>query len=368
MNAKISFLILSMMLLFPFAHAQATNLQPVWDAINNLGLAIQAVQQDVQNIQAFGYQFAQDVIARLDALENRVGGIETIGVQFIDDTNVRITNVEVTQTSLQNQINTIQPTSFTRANIYEVSTFGGGTTTVFCNDANDILLTGYCAGGFFGSPPQVLGILNDDFSDGEYFSNPNWLVDSGFWSATTNELIGSSALGGSISTNINMPSGQDYFLSYRIRQMSPNVMGGFKWFANTTGYNANGYDLWLFDTGNILLTRFSGGNATVLANFGPFNLGQNYDVNINHMQTGNILVYIDGNLVGNVVDTTYSGGSKITFWTGNSAGVYAFDNVRVQNAGGLPAQTGYVNVSDLNQAMGIRCSSGWEARILCLTQ
>lgn len=372
MHAKIALILCLMLIFVPFVHAQSTNLQPLWDAINNIGLAIQTIQQDIQNIQSFGIQFAQDVVARLDVLDARVDGIETVGIQFIVDTNNSIIGLQQTDENLQQQITTITntPPSFTinRSSIYEVSNSSPGTTTVYCNDATDILLTGYCAGGFFGASAQSQGILFDDFSDGEYASNPPWFTTSGTWNAGAGELIGGTTDTSTIYTNVNMQSGRDYFMSYKIRQLVPNTLGSFKWYATGTSPVANGYDLVFHETGDIRLLKWVGGSPTVLTSLGSFNPGINYDININHMQSGNILIYLDGALNANIVDTTYSGGSLVSLWTGNGASIYAFDNFSIGHDNNQLNQAGYLNVSDANQSMGILCSDSWEARIICLDQ
>ncbi|QQR92224.1 MAG: hypothetical protein IPJ89_03615 [Candidatus Iainarchaeum archaeon] len=372
MNSQIALPILLLLLITPFAHAQSTNLQPVWDAINNLGLSVQAIQQDIQNIQAFGLQFAQDVVERLDALDERVGGIEAVGTQFILDTNASIVALQQTDENLQQQINSVTtaPTAFTinRSNIYEVVNSGLGTTTVFCNDPTDILLTGYCAGGFFGGSTLGLGILLDDFSDNEYFNNPSWFVVNGTWAAGSGALVGGTADTSNIYTTVNMSGGRDYFMSFKIRQINPNTLGAFKWFATNSGAAANGYDLIFHETGNINLIKWVNGSVVPIATLGQFGPGVDYDVNINHMQNGSILVYIDGTLAANAVDTAYNGGSLISLWTGNGAGLYSFDDITVHHNDNLPSQSGYLNVTDLNQSMGILCNNSWEARILCLQQ
>ena len=371
MDSKVALALVALILLVPFAHAQSTNLQPLWDAISNLGAAIQTIQQDIQTIQTVGLQFAQEVSTRLNDLESQVTTIQEVGTQVILDMNGQITTLHATDENLQAQINGIGGSSlptYNRNNIYEVVGSGLATINLYCQDANDILLNSYCAGGFIGDNSETLGLVSDSFSDGEYLSDPTWHVFAGNWDASSTALVGGYALGGSIYTNTSMLSNREYHISLKIKQNNPGTYGAFKWYTTSPAYNSDGYDLAFNDNGNIYLTKWSNSSLSNLLNLGSFQSNLIYDVNIIHYTNGLIELFINGNLSGSITETTYSSGTMVSFWTGNNPGVFTFDDLLITYVDSNAAPSGFLNINNPNSPMGIRCNNGWEARILCYQQ
>ncbi len=384
MNAKISFLILSMVLLFPFAHAQATNLQPLWDAINNLGASIQALQQDMQTVQSVGLQVVQDVQSRLISLESQVEQIQLIGAQVILDINANMISLQQRDENLQAQINTLSPNSpipIARNKIYEVVNFDFNTNSALCNDVDDILLSGYCANGFFGEITTENEILLENFNDGDYAINPQWNLLNGMF-VVANPIGEDPALinnagnaGGELSTPI--------LFSANIFSMETKVtpLSSAQFFIGVTdspgplvGINGSGYMIGYLPiygaSPAIVLYRIDSGGFTALDTLTniPYVIGQERSIKAERDISGQWIISVDGiSYLTGVIDMNHTSFTHAHLrYVGPEASY--FDDLRFTMGQQGQFQSAFVNINDYNSPMGIRCLNNGSARVMCLQQ
>lgn len=369
-------------------HQPATN--PIWDAIHALQDAVDELdakltefygkfvdfKQKAKNVADDLNQSILAVESNLTATQAEVSSLTTTVGEAVSVTSDlaldvqthtdQIADLNSTTDSLQNQVNqlSIPIPILDRSRLYEKATIGGSSVQLFCDDAKDVLMDYYCAGGYLGNSGPQQGILFDDFSDADYSTNPHWTVNAGNWNTSAFDLIGGNFPGGSIETPVTMTAGRDHRITMKVRQIVSGTLGSIKWFTSGGGHTAPGYELVFWDNGTIYLGKTTGGSLVQLISVGTFQTNVTYNVEVVHHQNGVIDVYIDGALKGTVTDTEFTHGSVLNLWTGNGFGIFSFDDISVTYSP-IDFTGGFLNVNDLNSPMGITCNSGWEARIIC---
>jgi hypothetical protein len=332
-----------------------------------------AVQENTDSINVHSQEI-NDLNQTAAGLQTQ---IDTTNVQVITNqivTEQKINDLNQTDQGLQNQINNFS-SQIDRGKLYEVINSNPNENTAYCNDNNDILLFGYCAGTFMGEAPLSSLVFYDAFVDYEYSNNPTWTMLAG-------PFVVGGPTGGPSACEASSPS---LFLSGGFSfetQMYANQSGDELFIGVTDkpgflGQSAeNGYFIRVFANSGgstITLYRLDTGTAYALTSFQGISVPIQTDFTIKAERDSGGLwqMQLDGNPIGNpVVDSTYSNFTNVhlRFDGFQNLDAGTFDKIKITSADANFGLNGFVNVNDVNSPLGIRCQYNGRARALCLSQ
>jgi hypothetical protein len=301
--------------------------------------------------------------------------------------NASIANLQARDENLQGQINQVAvptpaSTHIDRNQIYEVLNNDPYQNSVFCNSPNDILLFGYCAGGFLVNHYSSNQSIFDNFSDLDYTNNPTWTVNQGIWdiypSIARLQGNGPGSTASSMSTPISINSvglsmsfviepnqnGEDYYLALT------NMQG------TLSTQNESGYSLVVSVNGNqsiLKLLKLWPGGYGVVYQIGAIPLTLHVDNNLSMARdpNGYWRMYADGVQYGApYYDVNYTQFSYVhlSYAPANIIPGGRIDDVNVQVLSPAPNPSAIVNISDYNSPLGITCQTNGSARVVCLQQ
>lgn len=281
--------------------------------------------------------------------------------------------------NLQSQINGIVP-GINRTNIYEVINTDINSNKVFCNDNTDIMIFAICQNGYF-DPVNSSMIVYDNFDDLDYTNNPAWTVRGGSWAINTwgpnsGKLITTSA--GGNGNYIETDSVFDSMpLTMEAKVTSNNYLEQLHIALSDNPSSLwNGYDFRLYVNGStsfLELIRVDNGNGTVLENVGGFDLhsGIEYTIKAVRNETGMWQLFLNNSQVGNsftdIAHTHFTNTFLLGYQINNSGSQFDEVKVFVEQPPSQPTSP-ILNVTNLNEAMGIQCQTNGTGRILCLQQ
>ena len=325
--------------------------------------------------------------ARLELLKNKVDALIIEFTDYKTGTDNTILGLHATDENLQEQINIVDAKPFVidRSKLYEVVNNDLNNHDAFCADNNDILLFGYCAYGFLGDPPNQELLLFDGFADFDLSNNPTWTVLYG------NLFVGNPSTGTSAgdmvcaSTSACEGSVPVSFTSMGVIMQSmiySQQTGDELTFGLTdkSGPLTQSFDkgyivrmLFNGDSSTIDLYRLDGSTAVSINHIGPMSLssGSEYVVRAERNQNEFWQLYVNGGPVGAPVqDQTYLGFSffHTKFDGAGSFDGGRFDNITVMSTDTPLNQSAFLNISNPNSPLGIRCQNNGAARIMCLKQ
>lgn len=172
-------------------------------------------------------------------------------------------------------------------------------------------------------------ILGDDFSDGDYTSDPTWTVGSGTWSAADYYLKKTSA---SAWEYISTPSTSAVAIwEYKYKAADNNAQQFFFMSSTTNPSTSNGYFVYLTTIApdRILLYRSNGGSHQQLASVNHAIDTTWHDIKITRDSSDEIKVYFDDVLKITHTDATYTSSSYV-IQRANYQNTDQIDDIRIR--------------------------------------
>lgn len=398
------------LLSFSAVHAQVPDSNdPVWDAINGilvtLGVHREKIGDLITRISLLKdefYQFADDTNANFLVMTQTTEGLQDqinitngsvqANTNTLVDHNQQLEQLvqadivfnQVDQ-NLQNQISGLG-VGVERTRIYEIVNMDLNSNIALCDDADDILMFGYCAGGLMGQPYSSFAKLYDDFSDYEFTSNPTWNVLAGSMYIGG---PGSGLLNGKLAcsntnfqcemvtptpfTSQELSFGFDFMVPSGYEDMSLLISnsGGLVGPGTHSGYfllvHAQGPSSYIAvvrtDSGipsNTYFHQVSGVN---------FVAQTEYNVRAERDSTGFWNIFLNDQQLGQgPVDNTYS---QFTYthariFSQGASAITTLDRIEVNDVDFNASTSAMVNIDNYNEPLGIRCMQNGSARAVCM--
>ncbi|MDO8647203.1 MAG: LamG-like jellyroll fold domain-containing protein, partial [Candidatus Diapherotrites archaeon] len=155
-----------------------------------------------------------------------------------------------------------------------------------------------------------VGGVFDDFSDGQYTSNPAWTVVTGTWTVLGSSFLQSDITAGSVIMTGNT-SMTDYVVDVNAsRTAAGNANWGIILRSSSTANFNNSYLVWIDGSANLNFWREVSGSGTQVGSSVAIVADWTKPHNLKVIATGSVFkVYFDDALKGTFTDTTYSTGA-----------------------------------------------------------
>ncbi len=398
------------LLIFSNVHAQVPDSNdPVWDAINGILVTLGVHREKIGDLitriallkDAF-YQFADDTNTNFLVMQQTTEGLQdqinitNNSVQSNTNTLVdhnqqinQLTQADIVfnqvDQNLQSQISGLG-VGVERTRIYEIVNMDLNSNIALCDDADDILMFGYCAGGLMGQPYSGFAKLYDDFSDYEFTSNPTWNVLAGSMYiggpgagllngklACSNTNVQCEMVTPTPFTSQELSFGFDFIVPSGYEDMSLLISDSSLLVAPG---NQNGYFLLVHAQGAssfIAVARSDVGNPSNIY-FHQFN-GVNfiaqteYSVRAERDSTGFWNIFLNDQQLGQgPVDNTHTQftHAHARIYSQGASAITTLDRIEVNDVDFNASTSAMVNIDNYNEPLGIRCMQNGSARAVCM--
>jgi len=179
------------------------------------------------------------------------------------------------------------------------------------------------------APPASDGyatfVLFDDFEDGDYTNNPTWTVDAGTWSASNKYLLDES---GAVGDKIHTSQTEVVAVwRWRVKLGDADTMAE----THFLGIDANNfYGIEYASDNSFRLVKIVDGVRTKLIETTVSATTDWETIEVSRNSSGNFKIYFNGELKGEVTDTTFTSSNQFELKTAWQDGQNAWDEILVR--------------------------------------
>ena len=189
------------------------------------------------------------------------------------------------------------------------------------------------AGTYSLTVGNTCGGVVDDFSDGNYTSNPTWTVQNGGFEIAFGTLKANAYVSNNhrIYTGSTQAYGSWQF-NFQLNTLSCGITSAIRFFLISSTIdltNTNGYYIYADGGNNFkLIKRIGATNFEIITSSWVSNLSS-HTVKVERLSNGSFTIYLDGNVKGTITDNTYISSSCLGIWsTGcDTVDYQAIDNI-----------------------------------------
>ncbi|MBI2967714.1 MAG: hypothetical protein HYY40_07865 [Bacteroidetes bacterium] len=230
-------------------------------------------------------------------------------------------------------------------NIDNDFTISNGTWSVYSGGSfYDMYVAGeWINNATFNCTGDILSVF-DDFSDGNYTTNPTWAVQNGSFDASLFYLKGVDGVNNERISVLNPGTYGAWEFRYSFEVATTNAYVRFFIImtsddADPAGATADGYYIWVDGggtTNDFEFRRLDNGVPTTLLTYDWIPGTAWHTVKVTRSMDNTFEVFYDGSSIGTVVDATYNDGAYMGIWTtGNIANDdHKIDDIRTLGLGG----------------------------------
>jgi len=151
--------------------------------------------------------------------------------------------------------------------------------------------------------------LNDNFSDGNFLIDPEWVIATGSFDASSGKLKNTNAGSSRISTDLNSPNYNSLSMSFDFNKVSANA--SYIWFTNSTrniSVTDEGYGLIVHSATDTISLAYhkNGSQYMIVSGVAGYTSGTEFNVKVTRDSDFNWELFIDGVSKGTGIDNNNS--------------------------------------------------------------